>query len=150
MTWLSRLFGSETGPVYGRGEIPFDRAKSELLALLRERGARAAVIGYDGGNDEGWLTELVFSAEPFQGEPEGWSSVTGSTIDVDAAYDDFETPDGKLVEAAEALVCDKWGSFAGEFHVDGRVFVDVDSGRIVRRDAVSVEDGPVETDTEVV
>jgi hypothetical protein len=150
MTWFSRLFGSEQGPVYGRGELPFDRARDELLARLQERDARRAVIGYDGGNDEGWLTELVLSDQPFEGEPETWSSVTGSTVDVDAAYDDFETPDGKLVEAAEAVVCDKWGSFAGEFHVDGRVFVDVDSGRIVRRDAVSVEDGPVETDVEVI
>jgi hypothetical protein len=150
MTWLSRLFGSEIGPVYGRGEIPFDRAKDNLLALLRVRAGRSAVIGYDGGNDEGWLTELVVSSEPLAGEPESWSSVEGTAVDVDAAYEDFETPDGQLVEAAEALVCDKWGSFAGEFHVDGRVFVDVDSERIVRRDAVSVEDGPVERDTEVI
>jgi hypothetical protein len=150
MTWFSRLFGAETGPVYGHGEVPFDRAKDNLLALLRERGSRSAVIGYDGGNDEGWLTELVFSSESFAGEPETWSSLEGTAVDVDDAYENFETPDGKLVEAAEAVVCDKWGSFAGEFHVDGRVFVDVDSGRIVRRDAVSVEDGPVEKDTEVI
>jgi hypothetical protein len=33
-------------------------------------------------------------------------------------------------------MCDKWGSFAGEFAVRGRLVVDVDAGTIVRQDDI--------------
>jgi hypothetical protein len=134
MSRLSRLFGAHsTGPVYGHGEVPLDQAKPHLLELLRERGAANAVIAYDGGHDEGWITELTYDSTP---------------VDVDSAYDDFQSPDGRLLEAAEAVVCDKWGTFAGEFEVKGRLLVDVGDGRIERHDSVSVEDGPFEDEDE--
>jgi hypothetical protein len=47
-------------------------------------------------------------------------------------------------------MCDKWGGFAGEFEVEGRLIVDVDGGRIARRDAVSVEGDPAVTELETI
>jgi hypothetical protein len=151
VSWFERLFGSYTGPVYGRGDEPLDRAKEELLAHLRERGARSASIVYDGGHDEGFITELRHSPEPLAGEPDEWTGVEGgSSLDIDDAYENYETPDGRLLDAAENVMCDKWGSFAGEFEVQGRLLVNVETGRIVRRDAISVEDGPVNDQVEVI
>jgi hypothetical protein len=145
-----QIFGDVgSGPVYGRGDEPLEQAKDELLSLLRQRGARSAEIVYDGGYDEGLITALRLSDEPLGGEPTEWTDLAGaSDLDVDSAYDNPETPDGKLLEAATNVMCDKWGSFAGEFEVKGRLLVDVDGGRIVRRDAFSVEEGPKETEIE--
>jgi hypothetical protein len=136
---------SASGPVYGLGDVPMDRAKPQLLDLLRQRDARRAVIAYDGGHDEGWITELFFSSDPGEGEPDPAAS---TVIDPDTAYENFESPDGRLLEAAEAVVSDKWGSFAGEFEVKGRLLIDVESTRIVRRDSISYEDGPFEPEEE--
>ena len=47
-------------------------------------------------------------------------------------------------------MADKWGGFAGEFEVEGRLIVDVDGGRIVRRDAGSVEGDPALTQVEAI
>lgn len=120
-----------------------------LLRLLRERGARSALIVYDGGNDEGGVSSLAHSAEPLGADPAEWSGdelPAATEVDVEAAYERGDD----LFEAAEAVVCDKWGSFAGEFEVEGRLVVDVDSGRIARIDDVAVEDFPAERELEVI
>jgi hypothetical protein len=151
MTWFDRLFGPYSGPVYGRGDEPLERAKEDLLARLRERGAKSASIVYDGGHDEGFINELRYSDEPLAGDEDGWTALRGgSSLDIDSAFESPDTPDGKLLEAAEYVMCDKWGSFAGEFEVQGQLLVDVETGRIVRRDAISVEDGPVNDQVEII
>jgi hypothetical protein len=170
MSWLRRIFGGhpaastepsrprrahepDEGPVYGHGEVPLEPAKAQLLELLRERGARSAVIVYEGGNDEGWITTFAYSAVGLGADPEDWSGESLSdaqAVDVDAAMAAAGGPDDALFEAAEAVMCDKWGSFAGEFEVEGRIVIDVDGGRIVRRDVVSVEDGPAGTEIETI
>ena len=170
MSWLRRIFGGDSaasaelsqarrahepdeGPVYGHGEVPLEPAKAQLLELLRERGARSAVIVYEGGNDEGWITAFEYSAVGLGADPEDWSGESlsdGQAVDVDAAMEAAGGPDDALFEAAEAVMCDKWGSFAGEFEVEGRLVIDVDGGRIARRDVVSVEDGPAGTEIETI
>jgi hypothetical protein len=163
MSWLRRIFGggggdsprrahrSGSGPVYGHGDVPLEPARAELLALLRERGARSAVIVYEGGHDEGWMTSFEYSAEALGADPEEWTGEalpSAQAVDIDSAIDAAGGPDDALFEAAEAVMCDKWGSFAGEYEVEGRLVIDVDGGRIVRRDVVSVEDGPPGTEVE--
>lgn len=170
MSWLRRIFGGGTsvsgehsrprrahgrkeGPVYGHGEVPLEPAKAQLFELLRERGARSAVIVYEGGNDEGWITAFQYSAAGLGADPESWSGdrlPEAQAVDVDAAMEAAGGPDDALFEAAEAVMCDKWGSFAGEFEVEGRLVVDVESGRIVRRDVVRVEEGPAGTEVEAI
>jgi hypothetical protein len=170
MSWLRRILrGSDSpsadpgerrrahaageGPVYGQGDIPLEPARAQLLKLLRERGARSALIVYEGGNDEGWITAFEYSAAELGGDPESWSGETladAQSVDVDGAIEAAGGPDDELFAAAEAVMCDKWGSFAGEFEVDGRLVVDVELGRIVRRDVVSVEEGPAGTEVETI
>jgi len=173
MSWLRRIFGGragptgrsgghagsrrahepDEGPVYGYGEVPLEPAKTQLLELLRERGARSAAIVYEGGNDEGWITAFEYSASPLGVDPEDWAGgelPDARAVDVDAALEAAGGPDDALFQAAEAVMCDKWGSFAGEFEVEGRLLIDVDARRIVRRDIVSVEEGQPETELETI
>lgn len=163
MSRLRRIFGGgdaprraharHAGPVYGHGDVPLEPAKTQLLALLRERDARSAVIVYEGGNDEGWMTSFEYSPAPLGVAPEEWSGGTlpeAQAVDIDSAIDAAGGPDDALFAAAEAVMCDKWGTFAGEFEVDGRLVIDVDTGRIARRDVVSVEEGPAETELEAI
>ena len=137
--------------MYGHGDVPLEPAKAELLELLRERGARSAVIVYEGGNDEGWMTSFEYSTAPLGAPPDEWAGdglPDAVAVDVDAAIEASGGPDDALFAAAEAVMCDKWGSFAGEYEVEGRLVIDVDGGRIVRRDVISVEDGPPGTEVE--
>src|SRR5918995_568475 len=146
-----RAHEPQEGPVYGHGEVPLEPAKAQLLELLRERGARSAVIVYEGGNDEGWITTFEYSTVALGADPADWSGESlpdAQAVDVDAAMEAAGGPDDALFEAAEAVMCDKWGSFAGEFEVEGRLVIDVDSSRIVRRDVVRVEEGPAGTEVE--
>ncbi|HEY3181212.1 MAG TPA: hypothetical protein VGJ77_00125 [Gaiellaceae bacterium] len=148
-----RAHDEGSGPVYGHGEEPLSRSKPELLSLLRERGARSALIAYDGGNDEGGVSGISYSAEPLGAEPAEWTAdalPTATEVDVESAFEDWEGPQGRFLQAAEAVICDKWGSFAGEFEVTGRLVVDVDSGRMARIDDVAVEDYPPEREVEVI
>jgi hypothetical protein len=172
MSWLRRLFGGGgaeeggdersaveriLGPSgsrhTGRGERPLPEAKAELLDALRARGARSAIVSYDGGNDEGGVTEITVSREPLPDDPLRFAVGTlpaGESFDVDAFYEGGGSPeDQRLFEAAEAVVCDKWGSFAGEFEVRGRLVVDVDSGCIARHDAMrTTEDDPYDEESD--
>ena len=165
MSWLRRIFGGgggddgaprrahgrDEGPDYGHGEVALESAKAALLAALRERGARSAVIVYEGGNDEGWITEFAYSSAPLGADPAEWAGDAlpdATVVDIDAAIEAAGGPDDDLFEAGEAVMADKWGGFAGEFEVEGRLIVDVDSGRIARRDAVSVEGDAAVTEVE--
>ena len=170
MSWLRRILrGSDSpsadpgerrrahaageGPVYGQGDIPLEPARAQLLKLLRERGARSALIVYEGGNDEGWITEFSYSSAPLGADPAAWTGETlpdATVVDIDAAIEAKGGPDDELFEAGEGVMADKWGGFAGEFEVEGRLIVDVDGGRIVRRDAVSVEGDPTVTEVEAI
>jgi hypothetical protein len=148
-----RAHGRDEGPIYGHGDIAFGPAKANLLAALRERGARSAVIAYEGGNDEGWITSLEYSTATLGADPADWSGDAlpdATVVDVDEAIEAAGGRDDDLFEAAEAVMCDKWGGFAGEFEVEGRLIVDVDSERIVRRDAVSVEGDPAVKEVETI
>ena len=87
------------------------------------------------------------------GDPDRWpgdSLPDAQAVDIDRAIEGAGGPDDELFEAAEAVMCDKWGSFAGEFEVEGRLLVDVESGRIVRRDSISVEGDPAQTEVETI
>jgi hypothetical protein len=168
MSWLRRILGGngrdadgaprrahgrDDGPVYGLGEVPLEPAKAELLAALRARGARSALIAYEGGNDEGWIVRFEYSPAALGDDPAEWpeSALQDATaIDVDEAMEAAGGPDDDLFAAGEAVMCDKWGIFAGAFEVEGTLIVDVDSGRIVRRDTVSVEDDPAVNEVETI
>ena len=141
--------------MYGQADVPLETAKAQLLALLRERGARSAVMAYDGGHDEGFMTSFAYSRTPLGAAPPDVSGPLpdATEVDIDAAIEARGGADDALYEAAEAVMCDKWGSFAGEYEVEGRLVVDVDAGTITRIDVVKMwdedEELPPERETEV-
>ena len=111
------------------------------------------MIAYEGGNDEGWITEFSYSSArsaPIRLRGRARRSSDATVVDIDTAIEAKGGPDDELFEAGEAVMADKWGGFAGEFEVEGRLVVDVDAGRIVRRDAVSVEGDPAVTEVEAI
>ena len=154
MSWLRRIFGGgaggddeDTTPVLhltGQGDVPLGKAKPELFRLLRERGARAALIRYEGGQDEGGVTSISVGSEPLGGDPETWTGTSLPGADDVKLEWEGKSDDARLLEAAEWVVCDKWGSFAGEFEVEGLLVVDVDGERIARHDSWRVFDEDVD------
>jgi hypothetical protein len=151
VSWLRRIFGGSEEPRDG-GEAPAatSAGKAELLELLRARGARSALVVYDGGNDEGGVSSIAVSGAPLEEPAESWRGTTlpGSTEvlwgdwseEGAELYGTRPVADERLLEAAEAVVCEKWGGFAGEFQVEGRLVVDVDADRIARQDVSWVTD----------
>lgn len=165
MSWLRRIFGGSAGGSDDTASAPAASAgKDALLELLRARGARSALVAYDGGNDEGGVASIAVSTERL-GEPvERWQGTTlpggedvlwGDWSEHGAAsYGTRPDADERLLEAAEAVVCEKWGSFAGEFEVEGRLVVDVDAGAVARQDVSWItegaeRDGEAERETEL-
>ena len=156
MSFLRRLFGragddgderkrvDERAGVHGQGERPLADAKADLLGLLRERGARSAVIAYDGGHDEGAVTEIWISRDPLPEPPHELAGELSGAEAVELDWDAFGSDPPSLLDAAMDVVADKWGSFAGEFFVRGRLVVDVDSGAIARHDDTWVDDEDVD------
>ena len=154
MSWLRRIFGgserSDDGGGSGTRSATPSEGKATLLELLRARGIRSALVVYDGGNDEGGVASIAVSGEPLAEPAESWEGTTlpGSSEVVwgdwseegAAAYGSRPDADERLLEAAEAVVCEKWGSFAGEFQVEGRLVVDVDGDRIARQDVSWITD----------
>jgi hypothetical protein len=150
VSWLRRIFGGSDRPAAGREPAPPGPGKAELLELLRARGARSAVVAYDGGTDEGGVASIAVSPEPLGVPAEHWqeaslaggSEVLGGDWSEQGAADYGNRPDAdeRLLEAAEAVVCEKWGSFAGASPVEGRLVVDGDGERIARQDVSWVTD----------
>jgi hypothetical protein len=99
VSWLRRIFGGDgrDRESIGAGDLGYETnpaaaatAKAELVRVLRERGAHAALITYDGGHDEGSVSEIVVSAEPLGAPPEDRRETTiagGERIDMDRAWD---------------------------------------------------------------
>jgi hypothetical protein len=177
VSWLRRLFGGDEDGGEARPDAPAELgyvtdgrkaadAKQELLRVLRELGARSALLVYDGGHDEGGVTEIFVSSEPLDRPAEEWREATlpaSTAIDMDRAWnawgaDGAEGVDpedrrlSELMDAVDAFLAAKWDTFAGEFEVEGRVVVDVDDERIARHDVVTVEEdgGEPMRETEVV
>ena len=158
MSFLRRLLGragdgdrerehvDELANAHRQAERPLAEARADLLGLLRERGARCAVIAYDGGHDEGAVTEIRISPEPLPGTPDEFTGELAAAEEVELDWDTFGSDPPGLLDAAMDVVADKWGSFAGEFFVRGRLVVDVDSGAIARHDDTWVDDEDVDYD----
>jgi hypothetical protein len=153
MSWLRRIFGGDRDRDGGRPDgapaVRPSAGKAELLELLRARGARAALVTYDGGNDEGGVAMVAVSAEPLGVPAESWqgTGLPGAEVlwgdwseEGASAFGNRAVEDERLLAAAEAVVCEKWGSFAGEFQVEGRLVVDVDGERIGRQDVSWITD----------
>lgn len=158
MSWLGRLFGKrpaldpEVRRIMDTVQADQDRsaaeARPELLRLLRDLGARSALVRYDGGHDEGSVTEIWYSREALGTDPKGWREQTlpdAQQVAID--WDVLESDPPGLFDAAMEVVAGKWSGFAGEFFVRGRLVIDVESDRIARHDDMWLtEDDEVDED----
>lgn len=102
-------------------DAPFN--KRTAMALLAERGAKAATVSFSGGNDEGGVDDVILvfaddSTERVTSTYEGWG-------DRKVELTPEQQADNALVEALSAPVYEKYYSFAGEFYVSGAVEYDV-------------------------
>ena len=105
------------------------RDKTKAFEMLAAKGMVKAVVSFSGGNDEGGVDQIVMYAtlDPdAEGvelpcfEPGGYT-YNGETGKWDVPVNPTVTPDQKLAEILETPVDETYGSFAGDFQVDGIV-----------------------------
>jgi hypothetical protein len=86
--------------------------KVQALQMLKTLNCTKVVIQYYGGNDEGHIQSITFHKED------------GTEERVDEEYND------EFHQVLCSPIYDKYGSFAGEFNVDGTLTWDVKAGTI--------------------
>lgn len=98
--------------------------KEKAFRLLSARGAVSAVATFSGGGDEGGVDDITLKM------PDGtevalerhWADWRN---DKQVPFTAQQEADNELWETLETPVEDKYGSFAGDFHVYGSVTYDV-------------------------
>ncbi len=103
-----------------------EMTREEVFERLRELGAVAAVVPFNGGYDEGFVEGITLRG------------AEGSAVAVihEDHYGDAEEPfEGahRLAEALSQPVYDEYGGFAGEFEVEGRVVWDVPKVTVIMK-----------------
>ena len=117
----------------GRG--PFDKRKA--LSELSKLGILKIRISFSGGNDEGGVDAI---------EVLKWADGADQSLSLDRIYPDQYDTDLKryvyrdmtlaeqttnnLLDLIEQPIDDRYGSFAGDFHVSGYLHYDVAEGRV--------------------
>lgn len=121
------------------------------MLALREAGVVKVSIHFSGGNDEGGADDFEFldaegnkvtmpSSHAYSTQK--WNSETKTygptewrvherteTGYADRAATDEEVKVAKIAATLEHPIYDRWGSFAGEFYVDGTLTWDVATGK---------------------
>lgn len=105
--------------------------KNELFAVLRKMNVVQAIVEFSGGNDEGGVDYITLYHQngtetelPTWVETQVWNPTTGN-------YENIElTDEKKLIVALGESVYDRYGSFAGEFSVNGTITYDVSNEKI--------------------
>ena len=120
--------------------------KLDAFNELRRRGIVRAVVSFSGGNDEGGVEQINLV------------SASGVNIQLEDYYPGkrwnettqrYESPtssaDEELAAALGEPIYDRYGTFAGEYYVDGRLIWDVATGDVKieadQRDTLDDEDG---------
>ena len=100
-----------------------EMTREEVFGRLRELGAVAAVVPFNGGHDEGFIEGITL--QDAQGD-------AVAVIHEDYYGDAKESFEGahRLAEALSQPVYDEYGGFAGEFEVEGRVIWDVSKATV--------------------
>lgn len=108
-----------------------------VFAALAKKGVNRVEVEYNGGNDEGGVDQIVFfdkddkkigEMQEYYGGHSVWDEATKS-------YKPAAPPDEeqRLSQALCAPVYDKYGSFAGEFYVNGTLTWDVAKRKVNMR-----------------
>jgi hypothetical protein len=103
--------------------------RHEVWRELENRGATRAVVFFSGGNDEGCADSItLYAGKEKVAELQEYG-------DYDQQKGEYiENPDTRLATALAAPVYGKYGSFAGEFSVDGEVVWDLATKQATLRD----------------
>jgi hypothetical protein len=135
-TVLASIFvkASLIGVNQERRRRAMEMTRAEVFERLRELGAVAAVLPFHGGYDEGFIEGITLQG------------TEGNAIAVihEDYYGNAEEPfEGahRLAEALSQPVYDEYGSFAGQFEVEGRVIWDV-SKATVSMEGSEAEESP--------
>lgn len=123
-------YSGEYGREYWMNDSMRRLTKAGVFRRLRAYGAAYGVVEFSGGNDEGGAESIVLydehqkeikQLEEYYESPE-WDPATkewtNKPIPVERRFD------GELVATMTDPVYERWGSFAGEFHVQGQVIWD--------------------------
>ncbi len=94
-------------------------SKEAVLAYLSENGYVKAEVDFQGGNDEGYCENIDLIDT--DGETISVSAYYGATHDVIPEW---------VNEALQEPVYNKYGSFAGDFQVYGRLIWDAENKRV--------------------
>lgn len=111
--------------------------KMTTLALMRKYGIRKATIHFSGGNDEGYAEPAALEMQPGFETPaldqDHWQYIApADRFTIGSPRYEDNTPDMALLAAGlEAPIDHKYGSFAGDFYVDGDVVWDAETGTCV-------------------
>ena len=94
--------------------------RDQAFAALRQRGVAKAVVSFSGGNDEGGVNDITLL------------DASGETLQHDLPTYTYgkEGEDVALSEALGEPVYDQYGSFSGEFDVDGEVIWGVETREV--------------------
>jgi hypothetical protein len=104
------------------------------LELMRAHGIKKATVHFSGGNDEGYAEPPSFEMEP------GLAAFTLPRAYEYIEYGRYPNPPtmkhdaptlAQLAAGLERPIDERYGSFAGEFYVDGDVIWDADAGTCV-------------------
>ena len=113
-----------------------EMTRAEVFGRLRELGAVAAVVPFNGGYDEGYDEGITLR---------GAENSAVAVIHEDYYGDAKELFEGahRLAEALSRPVYDEYGGFAGEFEVEGRVVWDVPKATVRMEGSEAGEDSEV-------
>jgi len=101
--------------------------RTEAFNILEERKITSVVVCYTGGNDEGGVDEIILNHEDgSESKMEEWyDSPQYNTTTKKYEYNNTPTKDEQLSEFLCSPVYDSYGSFAGDFYVNGEIHWDV-------------------------
>jgi len=102
--------------------------KQQVFAAMNELGVIRAVADFSGGNDEGGVNSVALYRTGDENEqPERLDAYEYSSWGDETKK---ATPQGMIVQGLEGPVDGKYGSFAGEFYVNGTVTADLAAGTL--------------------
>lgn len=117
--------------------------RSEVFGKLRSMGIARAVVEFSGGGDEGGVDSITLEYQ--DGKSKEISEYYENTT-WDSSAKKWVKPEGNPTEEESISVelstpvYDKYHTFAGEFHVNGRVIWDVEKSKVTMEGQESVEE----------
>ena len=116
-----------------RGRPPFDQRAA--LRLLAAEGIGVLHIEFSGGNDEGAVDGYTAKAPDGSDLPFKFERVWPDEFVPGEGYRERKLTDEErrintLLDTLEQPIDDRYGSFAGDFHVNGQLTYDVAKGTV--------------------